>query len=374
MKRLYQSTLDETKADASANDTSLATSARVVKLRRRRSGEIVQGCDVYIGRQLAMGGWNLARSDWANPFSVRQCDGSAVEAVRRYDEWIRHGDGRHLLPRIGELRGKVLGCWCKKSPNDPCHGDVLVQLLREQEQCADDASGTAPTAVRRQSSVEQTQRQDDDELLSSCSLDATNVDNDYQQALAFVRENHAPDLAWIRSRRSLVETFDEFYREYCYVVLASGFRARTAANLLNDIVAAEGDYERMQRVFNNGVKCRHMCSMYGQREQWTTLRQSLTNVDSLERLPYIGPVTKYHLARNIGLSSRVAKPDVHLVRYVRERLGDEQHSVQSLIERLASRHGETEGVVDFVLWAWLSHEKGRLRPDCCGDDSAIRLR
>ena len=106
---------------------------RVVKLRRRRTGEVVQGCDVYIGRRLAMGGWNLPRSVWANPFSVRECNGSAVEAVRRYDEWIRHGDGQHLLERLEELRGKVLGCWCKVKPDKPCHGDVLVQLLEERD-------------------------------------------------------------------------------------------------------------------------------------------------------------------------------------------------------------------------------------------------
>jgi Domain of unknown function (DUF4326) len=30
-----------------------------------------------------------------------------------------------LMGALGELRGKVLGCWC--SPK-PCHGDVLARL------------------------------------------------------------------------------------------------------------------------------------------------------------------------------------------------------------------------------------------------------
>ena len=28
-----------------------------------------------------------------------------------------------------ELEGKVLGCWCHP---EPCHGDILVKLLREK--------------------------------------------------------------------------------------------------------------------------------------------------------------------------------------------------------------------------------------------------
>lgn len=43
----------------------------VVRL-RRQGGKIVQGADVYIGRRLTMGGWNLPQSKWANPFPIGQ--------------------------------------------------------------------------------------------------------------------------------------------------------------------------------------------------------------------------------------------------------------------------------------------------------------
>jgi hypothetical protein len=36
-----------------------------------------------------------------------------------------------LLPRIHELRGRSLVCWCKPlpgRPDVPCHGDVLLEL------------------------------------------------------------------------------------------------------------------------------------------------------------------------------------------------------------------------------------------------------
>lgn len=115
----------------------VAKKTSVVKLQRRKTGEIVQGCDVYIGRRLAMGGWNLPASKWANPYSLKDCGGSVDEAVRRYEEYLMHGEGVWLLDDLEELRGKVLGCWCKKKPTNPCHGDVLVRLLNEH---ADDES------------------------------------------------------------------------------------------------------------------------------------------------------------------------------------------------------------------------------------------
>lgn len=95
----------------------------VVRLRRRR-GRLVQGCDVYIGRKCAQGGWDLPASKWANPFVLGR-DGDRRSVIDKYRAWIKHQP--ELLAALGELRGKVLGCWCKPLP---CHGDVLVDLVK----------------------------------------------------------------------------------------------------------------------------------------------------------------------------------------------------------------------------------------------------
>lgn len=71
--------------------------------------------DVYIGRP----------SKWGNPFVIGK-DGSREEVIRKYEEWIRKNP--KLLRELGELKGKVLGCWC--SPLS-CHGEVLVKLVQE---------------------------------------------------------------------------------------------------------------------------------------------------------------------------------------------------------------------------------------------------
>lgn len=97
--------------------------ATVVRI-RRKNGQVVQGCDVYIGRAQNMGGWNLPQSKWANPFPVKQF--GREECIRRYEEWIKTQP--ELMEALPELEGKVLGCWCKP---DACHGDVLVKLISE---------------------------------------------------------------------------------------------------------------------------------------------------------------------------------------------------------------------------------------------------
>ena len=72
--------------------------------------------DVYIGRP----------SKWGNPFSIGS-DGSRKEVIDKYRQFIK--DHPQLLDELQELRGKVLGCWCKPGP---CHGDVIVELLEDR--------------------------------------------------------------------------------------------------------------------------------------------------------------------------------------------------------------------------------------------------
>ena len=81
---------------------------KVVNLREEKH-------DVYIGRG----------SKWGNKFVVGR-DGSREEVIAKYKEWILKID--ELLSSLGELKDKVIGCYCKPLR---CHGDVLVELIEE---------------------------------------------------------------------------------------------------------------------------------------------------------------------------------------------------------------------------------------------------
>ena len=68
--------------------------------------------DVYIGRP----------SRWGNPFNLTAST-DRREVIRKYAQYLL---GRpDLLRDVGQLRGKVLGCWCAPQR---CHGDVLARL------------------------------------------------------------------------------------------------------------------------------------------------------------------------------------------------------------------------------------------------------
>jgi len=79
-------------------------------------------CDVRIGRP----------SKWGNPFSHLpksaakfRCAGRE-EAMQRYREWVYAPEQAGLRAAARrELRGKVLGCYCKPLA---CHGDVLAEI------------------------------------------------------------------------------------------------------------------------------------------------------------------------------------------------------------------------------------------------------
>jgi len=98
---------------------------------RRKGGEIVQDCDVYIGRKCNMGGWNLPDSKWANPYKVSptMTMEEVLEVLDKYEIYVRNRPD--LMASLEDLRGKRLGCWCKDRNYDPCHGDVLVKLINE---------------------------------------------------------------------------------------------------------------------------------------------------------------------------------------------------------------------------------------------------
>ena len=76
--------------------------------------------DVYCGRG----------SIWGNPYSHRIYSKAQYivptrkEAIESYRKWIMGQPD--LLGRLGELRGKRLGCYCKPLS---CHCDILSDLV-----------------------------------------------------------------------------------------------------------------------------------------------------------------------------------------------------------------------------------------------------
>jgi hypothetical protein len=79
---------------------------------------------VYIGRDMSFYVHGAKGSKWANIFQVKKFGRDTCLIL--YEDSIRNTP--ELMNSLKELKGKVLGCWCKP---ESCHGDVLVKLINE---------------------------------------------------------------------------------------------------------------------------------------------------------------------------------------------------------------------------------------------------
>lgn len=125
-----------------------------------------------------------------------------------------------------------------------------------------------------------------------------------------------------------------FFREYVWVVHATGFSAKAVGRFMGRLLDAYGDWrvlsqepldqlmEKLKTICNNPQKAdavrKTAFLMWMDMDQggvlWGDFKQArLSSPALLQDLPYVGPVTCFHLARNIGLLESV-KPDLHLQR------------------------------------------------------------
>jgi len=90
---------------------------------------------------------------------------------------------------------------------------------------------------------------------------------------------------------------------------------------------------------------------------FATLRERVfaNPITELQRFSYIGPITAFHLAKNIGV--QIAKPDRHLTRLCNAAGFSE---VDELCNCIASFVGEDISKVDTVLWRFATLDRNYL--------------
>ncbi len=186
----------------------------------------------------------------------------------------------------------------------------------------------------------------------------------YQHALEYASTNRPDELAWGRSiTPDTLEkmTAKQFLAEYCWVVYASGFRVSVIEQKFGQLTAAfqKFDIEKLAEmesvepvldIINNERKARGFLrgAKRIHQEGFSNFKRriQMDGMEVLRELPYIGEVTQKHLAKNIGLLD-VPKGDVWLVRLAAKC---DAPSVEALTTYLAEEFGETQHVIDLVLW------------------------
>ncbi|MYB37109.1 MAG: hypothetical protein F4Y26_06930 [Gammaproteobacteria bacterium] len=158
----------------------------------------------------------------------------------------------------------------------------------------------------------------------------------------------------------------EFLGEYCWVVFASGFRytvVRDRFPAIRDLfqsfdlksLADMAPVERDRLPIRNKRKADGFlagCRMIAE-EGFDAFKARLSEeggVEVLEQLPGIGPITKHHLAKNIGLKD-TAKPDVWLARCAEACGAADGHELVAFLHEAHPSFKKQQ--IDTILW------------DCC---------
>ncbi len=159
-----------------------------------------------------------------------------------------------------------------------------------------------------------------------------------------IAAGYAKEIAWAENVKP-VRKRSVFLCEYIWVVINSGMKNQVAAKIYPRVLAAVQAGQPVKTVYRHPGKAAaitYMCACISRR--FREYQQAADKLAYLETLPWIGRITKYHLARNLGLD--VCKPDRHLVR-IAKHYGT---TSQDLCARLSRLSGDRIGVVDVVLW------------------------
>lgn len=165
----------------------------------------------------------------------------------------------------------------------------------------------------------------------------------------------------------------EFAYETFYVICVAGFKQDYAKKMSQNIIKLienhnyEITLEDLAGIYNNKMKVKAIFDVWTNREKYAEKFYSFNNnADKLEflgTLPHIGNITKYHLARNLGLN--FVKYDIWIQRLGVGLYGDEslttkvnnskllpeiREACDIMFEKIHEETGELVGFIDVVLW------------------------
>ncbi len=166
----------------------------------------------------------------------------------------------------------------------------------------------------------------------------------------------------------------DLLREAAWVILCSGFREAVVRRIFDHISLCFCDWESARAIveaypacnwaarasFNSHAKVDAITQVarHVHDRGFTTVKEAVLfdPVEELTKLPFIGPITVWHLAKNLGLDA--AKPDRHLVR-IAEALGFQSPDV--LCSVIAKESGESVRVVDLIIWRYIADNPAQFR-------------
>jgi len=159
-----------------------------------------------------------------------------------------------------------------------------------------------------------------------------------------IDKGYAEEIDWAETIQPC-ESSIVFFQEFMWVVLSSGMKNQIARMIWDRIIEAMDAGIPISDVFGHKGKIQAIETVCKNRNKlFEDYQQTSDKLLFLESLPWIGKITKYHLAKNLGLD--FCKPDRHLVRIAEEH----NTTPTELCEKLSVATGDRIGTVDQVIW------------------------
>ena len=180
-----------------------------------------------------------------------------------------------------------------------------------------------------------------------------------------IKKGFSQEIDWQQEINFKNVTEQDFLRETAWVILSSGMREKIIEKIFPKLSNAFYDWSSAKKISNYRSKCYKKSFLVFSHEKkilailkaadiilekgFSNFKNDISTngIQRLEIIPYIGPITKFHLAKNIGLD--ISKPDRHLNR-ISNGLGFK--CPQTLCRSIANKIDEKKSVVDIVIWRY----------------------
>ena len=183
--------------------------------------------------------------------------------------------------------------------------------------------------------------------------------------MLLINIGYAWEIDWQESINLELVSESYFLQEISWVILSSGMRESIVRKKFPKISRSFFDWESAEVIYSNSQLCFSKAILIFRNERkinaivksceilmqkgFDTIMKELheTGPSSLKIVPFSGPVTNFHLAKNLGIST--AKPDRHLSR-IAALAGYNNPGI--FCNDLSKIIGDDVSVIDIVFWRY----------------------
>ena len=165
---------------------------------------------------------------------------------------------------------------------------------------------------------------------------------DLKQSL--IGNGYENDIIWAENVKKC-ELPEDFVLQFIFVVCNSGMKAQIAQKIYERILIMIGSGQNISHAFGHKGKVAAMKYVIkNQNEIFSNYINSKDKIEFCKTLPWIGDITKFHLAKNLG--EDCVKPDRHLVRIANQY----NTNPFDMCQKLSDIIGDNLNTVDTVIW------------------------